>query len=105
MGELRDGVITEYEIHPEDFDLAMMSNRSIRVGSPEESRAMLLEALSGQPGTPCEIVVFNAGAALYAADRVASIGEGIALARETIRSGAARAKLDEWIRFTSGLAG
>ncbi len=104
VGELRDGEIIEYEIHPEDFDLAMMSNRSIRVNSPEESRAMLIEALSGKPGTPCEIVVFNAGAALYAADRVESIGEGIVLARETIASGAARAKLDEWIRFTSSLA-
>lgn len=66
---------------------------------------MLLEALSGTPGTPFEIVAFNAGAALYAADKVASIGEGIALARETIASGAARAKLDQWIRFTSSLAG
>ncbi|MEB2319068.1 MAG: anthranilate phosphoribosyltransferase [Pseudomonadota bacterium] len=104
VGELRDGVITEYEIHPEDFDLAMMSNRSIRVASPEESREMLLEALSGAPGTPFEIVAFNTGTALYAADRVASIAEGIALARETIASGAARAKLDEWIGFTRDLA-
>lgn len=105
VGELRDGVITEYEIHPEDFGLAMMSSRSIRVESPVESRTMLLEALAGAPGMPCEIVAFNAGAALYAADRVGSIGEGIALARETIASGAARTRLDDWIRHTRSLAG
>lgn len=100
VGELRNGQVTEYEIHPEDFGMAMMSNRSIRVAGPEESRKMLLEALSGTPGTPCEIVAFNAGAALYAADRVESIGDGIALAREVMASGAARARLDDWIRFT-----
>ncbi|MCM2287530.1 MAG: anthranilate phosphoribosyltransferase [Sulfuritalea sp.] len=100
VGELKDGKITEYEIHPEDYGLAMMSNRGLRVADAAESKAMLLEALDNKPGTPREIVTLNAGAALYTANLVDSIGEGIAKARETIASGAARKKLDEFITFT-----
>jgi anthranilate phosphoribosyltransferase len=100
VGELKDGKITEYEIHPEDYGLAMMSNRGLRVADAAESKAMLLEALDNKPGTPREIVTLNAGAALYTANLVDSIGAGIARARETIASGAARKKLDEFIAFT-----
>ena len=104
VGELKDGMIREYEIHPEDFGLAMVSNRGLRVDSAEQSRAMLLNALDNEPGTPRDIVIFNAGAALYAANLAADIGEGIALARATLASGAARAKLDEFVRRTQDLA-
>ena len=104
VGELKDGVIREYEIHPEDFGLAMVSNRGLRVDSAEQSRAMLLNALDNEPGTPRDIVIFNAGAALYAANLAADIGEGIALARATLASGAARAKLDEFVHCTRELA-
>ncbi|HMN65756.1 MAG TPA: anthranilate phosphoribosyltransferase, partial [Burkholderiaceae bacterium] len=83
VGELKNGEIDEYEIHPEDFGLSMISNRGLRVADALESKEMVLEALSNQPGTPREIVTLNAGAALYAADVVDSIGAGIALARET----------------------
>jgi len=100
VGELKDGVIREYEIHPEDFGMAMFSNRGLRVADAGESKTMLLEALGNVEGTPREIVVLNAGTALYAADRAASIGEGIAQAREAIASGAARAKLGEFVAFT-----
>ena len=100
VGELKNGEITEYEIHPEDYGLAMMSNRGLRVADAAESKAMLLEALDNTPGTPREIVTLNAGAALYTANLVDSIGEGITRARETIASGAARRKLDEFIAFT-----
>jgi anthranilate phosphoribosyltransferase len=100
VGELRDGKVDEYEIHPEDFDLSMISNRGLRVADATESKEMVLEALSNRPGTPREIVTLNAGGALYAADVVDSIGAGIALARETIASGAARARLDEFVTFT-----
>jgi anthranilate phosphoribosyltransferase len=100
VGELKNGEITEYEIHPEDYGLAMMSNRGLRVADATESKAMLLEALDNTPGTPREIVTLNAGAALYTANLVDSIGEGITRARETIASGAARRKLDEFIAFT-----
>ena len=100
VGELKDGRVTEYEIHPEDFGMAMASNRSLRVANAEESKMMMLSALGNASGTPREILILNAGTALYAANRVTSIAEGIVLARETIASGAARQKLDEFVSFT-----
>ena len=104
VGELKNGKITEYEIHPEDYGLAMVSNRGLRVADAAESKAMMFEALDNKPGTPREIVTLNAGAALYTANLVDSIGEGIARAREVIASGAARKKLDEFINFTKKFA-
>ena len=77
----------------------MVSNRGLRVADAAESKAMLLEALANKPGTPREIVTLNAGAALYAANLADSIADGIAAAREAIASGAARAKLDEFVRL------
>ncbi|AJW43259.1 MULTISPECIES: anthranilate phosphoribosyltransferase [Ralstonia] len=101
VGELKDGVVTEYEIHPEDFGLQMVSNRNLKVADAEESKAMLIDALENKPGTPREIVSLNAGAALYAANIAGSIGDGMKLAREAIASGAARAKLDELVRVSN----
>jgi anthranilate phosphoribosyltransferase len=103
VGELKDGEIREYEIHPEDFGLAMISNRGLRVADAAESKAMLLEALAGVEGTPREIVILNAGAALYAADVATAIAEGIALARAAIVSGAAKKKLDAFVAATQRL--
>jgi anthranilate phosphoribosyltransferase len=100
VGELKDGKISEYEIHPEDFALQMSSNRSLRVASAQESKAMVCSALADEEGTAREIVVLNAGSALYVANIAESIPQGIALARAAIESGAARAKLDEFVRFT-----
>ncbi len=100
IGELKDGVVSEYEIHPEDFGLSMMSNRGIKVNDAAESKAMLLEALENREGTAREIVILNAGTALYAANVAASIADGIRLARETVASGAARKKLDDFVEFT-----
>jgi anthranilate phosphoribosyltransferase len=81
-----------------------VSNRGMKVANPNESRAMVLEALDGTPGTPREIVTLNAGVALYTAGIAASIGEGIARAREAIASSAARAKLDQFVTVTRTLA-
>ena len=78
----------------------MVSNRGLRVADSIESKQMVLEALDNKPGTPREIVMLNAGAGLYAADVVESIPAGIRLARETIASGAARAKLDQFVQLT-----
>ncbi len=103
VGELRNGEIREYEIHPEDFGLAMASNRSLKVSGPEDSRQMLLGALADEPGPARDIVLLNAGATLYAANVADSIGEGVERARESIRSGAARAKLDQFIGTTQAL--
>jgi anthranilate phosphoribosyltransferase len=104
VGELRDGVVHEYEVEPEDFGLAMASSRNLRVENAEESKAMLLGALSGERGVPHDIVCLNAGAALYTANVADSIGAGIELARATIASGAARAKIDAFVAVTRRLA-
>jgi len=105
VGELRDGQVREYEIHPEDFGLAMVSHRGLRVGNALESRARVLEAIDGTPGPACEIVVLNAGVALYAADCAGSIAEGIAQARAAIAGGGARRKLEAFVALTNRLAG
>ncbi len=104
VGELKDGQVREYEIHPEDYGLSMISNRGLKVADAAESKDMVLEALENKEGTPREIVIVNSGAALYAANRVATIGEGILLARETIASGAARARLDAFVQATRSFA-
>ncbi|TAM58287.1 MAG: anthranilate phosphoribosyltransferase [Rhodanobacter sp.] len=105
VGELRHGVVREYELEPEDFGLAMASSRNLRVENVEESKAMLLEVLQGRRGVPHDIVCLNAGAALYAADVVESIDEGIVQARAVIASGAARAKMLAFVAATRRLAG
>lgn len=104
VGELKNGEILEYEIHPEDFGLAMMSNRNLKVDSAEQSKAMLLAALNDEPGAPRDIVILNTGAALYAANLADSIAGGIERAREALASGRARTKLDEFVRCTQKLA-
>jgi len=100
VGELREGEILEYEIHPEDFSLNMASHRMLKVDTPEESKAMLMQVLHNQDGPPRDIVLFNAGVALYAANVVKSIEEGLVLAKETLASGAALKKLQQWLTFT-----
>src|SRR5512144_180637 len=104
VGELKDGEVCEYEIHPEDFGLAMISNRGLKVGNALESKTMVLGALDNTEGTPREIVVFNAGVALYAANVADSIGDGIARARSALVSGAAKRKLAQFVDVTRRLA-
>lgn len=105
VGELRDGQIREYEIHPEDFGLSMVSNRSLRVDDAEQSRRLLIEALDDTPGTPREIVTLNAAVALYAAGVAHDIPDGLARARQAIASGAARERLDRFVQATRRLGG
>ena len=104
VGEYRNGGIQEYEIHPEDFGLKMASNRALRVENPEESRRLLLAVLADEPGAPRDIVMLNAGVALYAADVVPSMQAGVALARQTISSGRASEKLQQFVARTKALA-
>ena len=104
VGELKDGEVREYEVHPEDFGLQMMSLRNLRVAGAEESKAAMLGALDNRPGAAREIVCLNAGAALYVANVADSIGDGIAKAREAIASGAARARLAQFVECTQRLA-
>jgi len=100
VGELKDGHLSEYEIHPEDFGMPMASSRALRVETPEESQAVLRGVLNNEAGAARDIVILNAGAALYAANVTTSIKDGIALARETIASGAAKNKLTQFVAFT-----
>ena len=104
VGELKNGQITEYEIHPEDFGLPMASNRALKVETPEQSREMLIGVLKGEPGAAQDIVCLNAGVALYAANVVDSVPAGLAKARAVIASGAALAKLEQVVTRTHALA-
>ena len=108
VGELKDGVITEYEIHPEDFGLQMASSRALRVETPEESKAMLMAVLdnSSAPERKAakDIVVLNAGVALYAANVASSMKSGIDSARTAIESGAAKLKLDQLLQASKAAA-
>src|SRR5436305_7128094 len=104
VGEYKDGCIREYEINPEDFGLHMKSNRGLKVKDALESKEMLLEALANVEGTPREIVVLNAGTALYAAGVADSIADGILRARSAIASGEAKRKLDQFVALTQKLS-
>ncbi|HEX2520045.1 MAG TPA: anthranilate phosphoribosyltransferase [Castellaniella sp.] len=100
IGELKDDEVREYEIHPEDFGMAMVSNRSIKVANREESAQLVLSALNDTAGTARDIVALNAGLALYAGNVAPSIQAGIGQAFELIASGAAREKLEQFRSFT-----
>ena len=100
VGELRNGAISEYEIHPEDFGMTMASNRALKVETAQESMQMLLGVLDNQPGAAKDIVILNAGVALYAANVSDSMQSGIARARTAVESGAARAKLEQLVAAT-----
>ena len=104
VGELVNGEIREYDIHPEDFGLQMTSGRHLQVAGAAESKEKILEALDNRAGPARDIVMLNAGAALYAAGAASSIADGVTRAKETLASGAAREKLDQFARFTQKLA-
>ncbi|TDV32421.1 anthranilate phosphoribosyltransferase [Stenotrophomonas sp. CC22-02] len=103
VGELRDGKVREYEIHPEDFGIAMSASRNLRVDSPEQSIAMLRAVLDNTPGPALDIVALNAGAALYVAGVASDIGDGLARARAAIANGSARQRLQQYVDTTRAL--
>lgn len=104
VGELVNGEIREYDIHPEDFGLQMTSSRNLRVDSSAESVAKIYQALDNKTGAARDIVILNSGTALYASGMVDSIAKGVTKATESIASGAARAKLEEFAKFTRQFA-
>lgn len=104
VGELINGEVREYEIHPEDFGIAMAGSRAFQVSGPEESRQIMLDVLADKKGAAHDIVCLNAGAALYAADLAKDIGSGLAMARAAITNGSAQQKLDLFIKTTQELA-
>jgi anthranilate phosphoribosyltransferase len=103
VGELRDGKVREYEIHPEDFGIAMSASRNLRVDSPEQSIQMLRAVLDNEPGPALDIVALNAGAALYVAGVASDIGDGLARARAAIANGSARQRLQQYVETTRAL--
>ena len=103
VGELKNNEVREYEVHPEDFGLAVHSGSAIRVGNVEESKAMLLDALAGKQAAARDIVALNAGASLYVAGRADSLEQGVEHALFLIASGAARQKLESFVEFTQAL--
>ena len=100
VGELNNGEVREYELHPSKLGLEVYDRHAIQVNSVDESKQMILAVLENQPGPALNIVLLNAGAALYVAGVAKGIEEGIERARKAVASGAARKKLDEFVAFT-----
>jgi anthranilate phosphoribosyltransferase len=103
VGELKAGEITEYEIHPEDFGLPMASNRALKVETPEQSLQLIRQVLDNTPGPARDIVILNAGVALYAANVAPSMKDGIARARAAVESGAAKSKMEQLVKVSKSL--
>ena len=100
VAELRDGAITSYSIEPEGFGLARAPLDGIRVADPAESLAVLRSVLANEPGPARDIVALNAGAAIYAAGRAATLADGVALADQAIASGEAAERLARLVALT-----
>jgi len=103
VGELVNGEIREYDIHPEDFGLPMVSNRNLKVDGAAESREKIMEVMHNVDGPARDIVALNAGTALYGAGISASIADGVKRAQQVIAAGAARAKLEQFVQITQQL--
>ena len=102
--ELREGVLREYAVSPEDVGLAAAPNEALRGGSPEENADALRAVLDGRPGPLRDITLLNSAAALVAADLAADVKEGVRQAAQAIDSGAARDKLNAFVQLTGSLA-
>jgi anthranilate phosphoribosyltransferase len=100
VGELKDGVVREYEIHPKDFGLNTALTNSFKVANAEESKQIVLDVIDNKLGAASDIVCLNAGATLYVAGVAKDIASGLAMAKAAIASGAARKKLDAFVVAT-----
>ena len=103
VGELIDGEVREYEIHPEDFGMTMRDSRNLKVSGPQQSKEVMLQVLDNQVGAARDIVILNAAAALYAANICKSIADGVELARTAIATGAAHKKMLQFVELTQSL--
>jgi len=101
VGELKDGQVSEYVVHPSDFGLPVYDSRVLKVASTQESVQCIQRALANEDGPVRDIVLLNAGAALYCAGVAASLTEGVRKAREAVASGAALAKLSQFVAVTN----
>jgi len=100
IGELRDGEIHEYTIHPQQFGVELYDRRAIQVNTVDESKQMIQAVLENQPGPALNIVLLNAGASIYVAGVAESLQAGIDRARRVIAKGEAKQKLDDFVAFT-----
>ena len=100
IGELKNGDVREYSINPKQFGLAVSALSEIQVEDGGESKDMMLTALSNHPGPARDILALNAGAAIYVAGLADSHQTGVQTALEVIATGAAKAKLDQFLAFT-----
>jgi len=103
VGELRQGEVHEYTVTPEQFGLECCDLGAIRVSDGAQSKQMVLSVLNNHPGPARDIVILNAGAAIYVAGLTRTLEKGVEKAREAIETGAARAKLDQLVGFGADL--
>jgi len=102
VAELKDGVITKYEISPEQFGLARGTKDEIVGGTPEENAETTRKILSGEiTGTKRNVVLLNAGCAIYVAGKADSIEDGIKKAAEMIDSGKALETLNKFVELSN----
>ncbi len=100
VGELHNGEVREYSIHPSDFGLPVYDSRALKVANKEESVQCIQRVLANEEGPLRDVVLLNAGAALYCAGVAASIEEGVKRAREAVATGRALAKLTEFVNLS-----
>jgi anthranilate phosphoribosyltransferase len=106
VAEVSDGTVTEYEILPENFGLSRHTPDGLLGGDARTNARILRNVLSGEErGATLDVVLLNAGAAVYVSGRAATVEEGVRLAEESIGSGAAREALEDFIRATRRLVG
>ena len=105
IAELRDGRVHRLTIWPEQFGLARADAKTLTVTSAQESLAIMKSVLDNQPGAARDIVLLNAGAAIYAAGLAGTLAEGVKKARVAIESGQAKQKLDALVALSQKLAG
>ncbi len=106
VAEVSDGTVTEYEISPERFDLPRHAPDGLLGGDARLNALILRGVLSGEErGAARDVVLLNAGAAVYVSGRVTTMEEGVRLAEESVASGAAEGALEDFVRITRLLAG
>ena len=105
MGELKGGEVREYVVHPSDFGFPVYDLRVLKVANKEESVQCIQRALANEDGPIRDVVLLNAGAALYCAGVAPSVIDGVRLAREVVASGAAKAKLSQFVSATQAYSG
>ncbi|MFT7227443.1 MAG: anthranilate phosphoribosyltransferase [Methylophilaceae bacterium] len=93
VAELKSGKVTEYTVNPKQFGLTIHQLKDIQIQNSAESKAMIMHVLNGKTGAPRDIVLLNAGAAIYVAGITATLAAGIEKAAQMIDDGVALSKL------------